>query len=106
MARRRPGRVRHGTAARLLLRGMLLGVDGPAVRQQGDVWILQRRAYPLHLRIRFGMHQAREAVARSAANAGAERPILFVEHNPVWRVERVIAGLLQVVRELLDTRFV
>src|SRR5712691_9021052 len=52
------------------------------------------------------MHQAREAVASSAANAGAERPILFVEHNPVWRVERVIAGLFEVVGELLDTRFV
>ena len=80
--------------------------DNLAIRLQGDVWIFQRRTHTDHLRIRFGMHQAREAVARSTANASAERPILFVEHNPVWRVEGVIASLCEIIGELLDTRFV
>ena len=81
-------------------------LDGPGVGQQGDVRILQRRAHTHHLRIRFSMHQAWESVTRCAADARTERPLLFIKHDPVWRVERVIARLFQVVGELLNTRFV
>src|SRR5436305_5997777 len=50
------------------------------------------------------MHQARESIAIFAANAGAGRPVLFVEHDPAWSVEGMVARPFQVVRELLDTR--
>ena len=48
------------------------------------------------------MHEAREAVARGTANAGAERLVRLVEHDPAGSVEGPVAGGREVVGELLD----
>ena len=48
------------------------------------------------------MHQAGEAVAGAAADAVAVGQVRLRQPDPVRGVERVVAGGLQVVRELLD----
>ena len=59
-----------------------------------------------HLRVRFRMHEAREAVAAPAAYALRERRARLVEHDPAGGVERVVAGGGEIVGELLDPRLV
>ena len=52
------------------------------------------------------MHQAREAVAGRAPDAGAGGPVRLVQQDPARRVERVVAGLGQRVGDPLDPRLV
>ena len=72
------------------------------VRQQRDVRMLERRPHAEHLGVGLRVDEAREAVAGGAANAGAERRVRLVEHDPARRVERPVAGGREVVGELLD----
>ena len=48
MARRYLGRIRYGTQAWQLLRRLLLGSDGPALRHGSDEFVLDR--YDRHIR--------------------------------------------------------
>ena len=75
-------------------------------RAQADVLVLQGRPDAEHLGIGLGLDQAREAVARPAADALAVRPVVLQEPDAAGRVEGVVAGLLQVVRQLLDAGLV
>ena len=68
--------------------------------------MLERRPHAEHVRVRLAVHDAREAVAVRAAHAGAEGRPRLVEHDPARRVERVVAGGGEGVRELLDARLV
>ena len=52
------------------------------VGHQRDVGVLQRRPDPEHLGVGLGVHEAGEAVARRAANAGAVGHVALVEHAP------------------------
>ncbi len=76
--------------------------DHLPVRQQGDVGVLERRTHAEHLGVRLRVDEAGEAVARGTTNARAERWVGLVEHDPARRVERVVAGGLELVGELLD----
>ena len=68
--------------------------------------MLERRPHAEHLGIRLPMHGADEPVAVRAADARAVRHVRLVQANPARCVERVQAGRLEVVRELLDPRLV
>ena len=81
-------------------------LDDLRVRQQRDVRVLERRPHAEHLGVRLRVDEAREAVAGRTADAGAERRVRLVEHDPARRVERVVAGGREVVGELLDPRLV
>ena len=76
------------------------------VGEQRDVVVLERRAHAEHLGVGLRVHEAREAVARRAAHAGAVGHVVLGEHHPAGRVERVAAERLEVVGELLDARLV
>ena len=80
--------------------------DGPRVREQRHVRVLERRPHAEHLGVGLGVHDAREAVAGRAAHAAAERHGSLVEHDAARRVERLEAGGREIVRELLDPRLV
>ena len=83
-----------------------LELGGPGVRQQRDVRMLESRANAEHLGVRLRMDEAREAVAGRTADAGRERRVRLVEHDPARRVERAVTRRREIVRELLDTRLV
>ena len=68
--------------------------------------MLERRPHAEHLGVRLSVHGAHEAVAVGAADARAVRHVRLVQANPARCVERVQAGRLEVVRELLDPRLV
>ncbi len=76
------------------------------VRQQRDAGVLERRAHGRHLGVGLGVDEAREAVARGAADAPAERRALLVQHHAARGVERVVPGRRQVVRQPLHPRLV
>ena len=57
------------------------------VGEQRYVWMLQRRQDAADMRIGFGVHQTREAVAGIATNAGALPRIFFIKHDPERRVK-------------------
>ena len=76
------------------------------VRDELDVRMLERRPHAEHLGVRLPVHGADEAVAVRAADARAVRHVRLVQANPARCVERVQAGRLEVVRELLDPRLV
>ena len=80
--------------------------DHLPVREQRDVGVLERRPHAEHVGVGLGVHEAGEAVALDAANARAERRVGLVEQDPARRVERVVAGRLEVVGELLDAGLV
>ena len=80
--------------------------DDLRVRQQRDVRVLERGPHAEHLGVGLRVDEAREAVARRAADARAERRVRLVEHDPARRVERLVAGGREVVGELLDPRLV
>ena len=61
--------------------------DGPRVGEQRDVRVLERRPHAEHLGVGLGVHEAGEAVARRAADAGAERRVRVVAHDAARRVE-------------------
>ena len=86
--------------------GARLELDHLRVRQQLDVLVLERRPHAEHVRVRLAVHRAREAVAVHAADAGAVGQVRLVQADAARRVERVVAGRLEVVRELLDPRLV
>ncbi len=52
------------------------------------------------------MHEARIAIAPGAPDALAGRPVRLVEQDAARRVERVVAGAGQGIRDLLDPRLV
>ena len=79
-----------------------LQADRLRVRQQRDVRVLERRPNPEHLGVRLPVHRAGEAVAVLAADAGAVRHVRLVEPDSARRVERAVAGGLEIVGELLD----
>ena len=68
--------------------------------------MLERRPDAEHLGIGLGLHQTRKAVAGPAADAVAVGSVVLQQPDPARRVERVVAGLLEVVRQLLDARLV
>ncbi len=68
--------------------------------------MLEGRTDAEHLGVGLGVQRAWEAVAVRAAHTDAVRHVRLVEQDPAWRVERVIAGGGQVIRELLDPRLV
>ena len=68
--------------------------------------VLERRPHGEHLGVGLGVHEAREAVAGGAADAGAVGHVGLVEHDSAGRVERVVPGGGKVVGELLDARLV
>ena len=74
----------------------------PRVRQQRDVRVLERRPNPEHLGVGLPVHRAGEAVAVLAADADAVRHVRLVEPDSARRVERAVAGGLEIVGELLD----
>ncbi len=91
----------HGRA-----RGVRLELDGHRVREECHVRVLERRADTQHLGVGLGMHEAREAVAGRAADARAVGHVALVEHDPAGRVERLVAGVGELIGELLDARLV
>ena len=68
--------------------------------------MLEGRPDAEHLGIGLGLDEAREAVARLAPDAAAVGSVVLQQPDAARRVERVVAGPLQVVRELLDARLV
>ena len=86
--------------------GARLELDHLRVRQQLDVLVLERRPHAEHVRVRLAVHRAGEAVAVHAADARAVRQVRLVQADAARCVERVEAGRLEVVRELLDPRLV
>ena len=77
-----------------------LQLHHPRVPEQGDVGVLEGGADAEHLGL--GVQRAREAVAVRAAHADAVGHVRLVDQDAARRVERVIAGLGQVIGELLD----
>ena len=74
------------------------------LRHQGDIGRRQGRAHADDLGVRFGVHQAGKAIARVAPDADAAMAVLLVEEDTGWGRGGVIASLLQVVVQFLDTR--
>ena len=87
-------------------RGVGLEAHGPGVGHQGDVRLLESGSDAEHLRVRLGVHEAGEPIARAASDARAERHIRFVQHHAARGVERVVARCREVVGQLLDPRLV
>src|SRR5262249_12177602 len=56
------------------------------------------------LRIRFGVHQAREAVAGVATNAAALLRVLLIKHDTDRHVERAVSNPGEVINQLLNAR--
>jgi hypothetical protein len=52
------------------------------------------------------MHEAWKTVTVLTANAGAERHVLLIEHNPAWSMEGMITGSREIIAESLDARLV
>ena len=71
-----------------------------------DVRVLEGRPDTEHLGIGLRLDEAREAVAGLAADALAVRPVVLEQPNAAGRMERVVAGALEVVGQLLDARLV
>ena len=90
----------------LVPRPVRLELDHARVRQQRHVRMLERRPHAEHLGVGLGVDQAGEAVARRAADAVAVGQVRLGQPDAARRVERVVAGRLEVVRELLDPRLV
>ncbi len=84
--------------------GLEPAYDG--VADQVEVVVLHRRPYGDHLGVGLGVHQAREAIARRAADARAGGRFRLVEQDARRRVERMEPDLGQVVEELLDAGLV
>ena len=61
------------------------------VGEQGDVGVCERRVDAERLRVRLRLHQAGEAVARRAADAGAAAPVALVEPDAERHVERLMS---------------
>ena len=76
--------------------------DDPRVREQRDVRVLECGPHTQHLGVRLRMHETREAVAGRAADAGRERRVGLVEHDPARRMKRPVSRGREVVGELLD----
>ena len=76
------------------------------VSQQRDVRVLERRPHGQHLGVGLGVHEAREAVAGGAADAGAVGHVGLVQHDSAGRVEGLVTRGGEVVGELLDARLV
>ncbi len=93
--------LRHGPSGRIRLQPDRLGI-----REQGDVGMLECGPHGAHLCIRLSVHDAREAVAVLAADAGAVRHVLLGEPDAAGRVEGVESRGREVVRQLLDPRLV
>ena len=68
--------------------------------------MLERRPDPEDLGVGLALDQRWEAVAGRAADADAVRLVAFEQPDAARGVERVVAGPLQVVRQLLDPRLV
>ena len=90
----------------LVPRSVRLELDHARVRQQRHVRMLERRPHAEHLGVGLGVDEAGEAVARRAADAVAVGQVRLGQPDAARRVERVVAGRLEVVRELLDPRLV
>src|SRR5215472_15585798 len=80
--------------------GLQLGHLGPC--EQGDVGPAEQRPDRDDLGVGFGVGQAGVPVAPGAADAGGAGPVLLVQHDPARCVERVVAGLGQVIGDLLE----
>ena len=86
--------------------GVGLQAHDARVRAQGDVLALDRGPHAQHVRVGLAVGQAREAVEAVAAHAAPALGIALVEVDADRQVERVMAGLDEVVVELLDARLV
>ena len=87
-------------AGRVGLQARDLGVD-----QERDVGEVQQGADPDDVGVGLGVHQAWVAVAGRAPDAGAGGPVGLIQQDPAWRMERVVAGLRERVRDLPDPWF-
>ena len=76
------------------------------VAQQRHVGKFEGGAHGHDFRVGFGVHQARKAVAGLAADAGAVRHVLLVQHHGAGSREGVVARRRQIVGQLLDARLV
>ena len=76
------------------------------VRAQGDVLALDRGPHAQHVRVGLAVGQAREAVEAVTAHAAPTLGIALVEIDADRQVKRVMAGLDEVVVQLLDARLV
>ncbi len=90
----------------LVPRPVRLELDHPRVRHQRHVGVLERRPHAEHLGVGLGVDEAGEAVARRAADAVAVGQVRLGQPDAARRVERAVAGRLEVVGELLDPRLV
>src|ERR1051326_6792240 len=52
------------------------------IRDQGNIWMFERRVDADRLRVRLRANQTRMTIARIAANAETLTCVLFVESNP------------------------
>ena len=73
---------------------------------QRDVLALDRGPHAQHVRVGLAVGQAREAVEAVAAHAAPALGVALVEVDADRQVERMMAGLDEVVVELLDARLV
>ena len=78
----------------------------PGVRQERHVRVPEGRPDPEDLGVGLAQDERREAVAGRAADADAVRLVALEQPDAARRVERVVAGPLEVVRQLLDPRLV
>src|SRR5947207_18340 len=74
------------------------------VSAKRHVGMLERRHHARRVRVRLGVHETREAVARAAADALARLGMLLVESDADGERERMETELLDVVHDLLDPR--
>ena len=74
--------------------------------RMAHVRVLERGPDPEHLGVGLGLDEAREPVAGLAADAAAVGQVVLEQADAARCVERVVAGPLQVVGELLDPRLV
>src|SRR5262249_48834145 len=87
-------------------RPVRLEFDGLCIRQQRDVWMLERGPNAEDFGVGFGLDHTGESVTGRAADASAVGHVALVEHDAARRVERVVAGGGELVRELLNAWFV
>ena len=89
----------HGRAGRVGQQARRAGV-----RLERDVGMRERGPDTQHLGIRLGLDQAREPVAGRAPDTAAVGHVVGQQPDPAGRMERMQAGTLQVIRQLLDAR--
>ena len=79
--------------------------DNIGISDQRDVFVLECWIYTHYLRVGFGIHKTRLAVAGVTADAPAFTRVLLVQHDAKWHVKRLQACCFKIVRQMLNALF-